>query len=243
MNKALKYVLNTVLGILCAVPVITLADSITAMHFVNFKLADNPEISVTREFFKSFKINLVQSVFFTVIFAGIGYFLGYKWYTELTSGDVSKGVVIILGIATFLFFMFEAISTYILAKFDNPIGKQLLLVVLAIGSHIDCAAKMAFMPIFSIALAVIIVLVNPGVISFTVAMVFLFIAMVINEMLSTKWIMPIYDTLLAIREQGELSAKQAAAGEEETAGQPVADDETSDSNPTNESEDTDNNEE
>lgn len=220
-----KYILNVLLGILCALPIVTLAASITAVHFVNFKINDDDNTNVAAEFFKSFKMNLRESIILTVLIGGIGALLGYSWVSALKDiNNISKGAVIITGIFTFLFFMVESISTYLLSKFDNSIGRLFLLTVYAIGSHIDAAAKMAFSEMAIIALSVLIVVVNPGVISFTIAVVFLLIALVVYEMVSIKWFMPIYKSLLASKEKSETMAEEAAEAEvveSETVGEPA----------------------
>ena len=107
MSKVLKYTLNVILGILCSLPVITIAAGITAVHFVNMKIYNGTDSGVIKEFFKSFKMNLLQSVVLTVIFAGLGYILGINWVKDLSDLDnINKVAVAILGILTFLFFIF-----------------------------------------------------------------------------------------------------------------------------------------
>lgn len=62
MNKLCDIIILSVLYILCCVPVITIGASTTAAYYVAAKVIRHNEGYVTRSFFKSFKLNFVQSL-------------------------------------------------------------------------------------------------------------------------------------------------------------------------------------
>lgn len=199
-------------------------DSITAMHFVNFKLRDDAGLNVVDTFFKSFKTNFKQSIILTVVFGGVGAFLAIGWINALQDfSNINKTEVGILTIASFLFFIFESFSTYVLAKFDNPFGHYLFVVVYAISAGIDVAVKLALFEMAMVAGAVIIVIVNPSVVIFIVAFAVLFLVLVVYEMLAGAWIIPVYNILLAPRkkqnEQSENAEEEADESNNEEIGE------------------------
>lgn len=57
-----------ILTVICSLPIITIGVSFTAMHTVLFQIRKNDEDSITRNFFKAFKENLIQSTIIWMIY-------------------------------------------------------------------------------------------------------------------------------------------------------------------------------
>lgn len=222
MKKYFKYVLNVLLCIVCSLPVITLMDSVTAMHFVNFKLRDDADTDVVKEFFKSYKTNIVPSLVLTVVFGAIGVFLTRGWMDALKDfSDINKTEVTLKAVATFMFFIFESFSTYILAKFDNPFKRYIIVVVFAISAGIDVAVKMAIFEMAMVAAGVFIVLVNPGALILSVATVVLLLLLALYEMFAGAWIVPVFSILLNTQNKAQ-EAKESNETETQESSEAVS---------------------
>lgn len=189
------------LGLLCMLPVVTIFASITAMHFVNFKLAIDKDINVPREFFKSFKQNLLQSIPLLILFALVGGLLVYAWINNLSSENTNSLLVIMLSIASIIYLSLESVATYLLAKFDNTTKRLLLLTIYAVGAHIDIVFKLSLVEATVIAIPVLIYIINPGVSALIAALIVCFVLLILFEVLSGKWIDPIFATLLKSNEK------------------------------------------
>jgi len=202
MKKILKYILNVALAILCMAPLVTIATSITAMHFVNFKLAKDEDTDVVKEFTKSFRQNFLQSLFLLIVFSVTGVSFVFAWMGQFgNDGPVNTLVIIALSIGTLIYFMLETVSTYLLAKFENPLKKLILLTLFTVGAHIDITFKLAIVESAVFAVPILIYIIDPGTASLTAALIVCFVLLVIFEMLSGKWVEPIFDTLIKSNEK------------------------------------------
>lgn len=202
MKRFGKYVLNTFLGIICALPVITLCTSITAMHFVNFKLQKDDSVNVFKEFFKSFRQNFVQSIVFLIIIGGVGTLVGWSWVSLFTAeGDFSYIIGGLLLVATLIFFNFECVSTYLLAKFENTTKRLILITIYASVRHMDVVTKASFMEAAMIAVPALIICVNPNIVTFSIGVVIFLALCVAFQIISSKLIIPIFDELIKQNEE------------------------------------------
>ena len=126
LNKMADLMWLNILTVICCIPVITAGASITAMHHMALKMARNEECYITRDFFKSFKLNFRQGTVIWllalfVFFVLIGDFLIMR-NTELRFGAVIK---VILAVIAFL-----ALFTYmfvfpVLARFENTVMRTI----------------------------------------------------------------------------------------------------------------------
>jgi len=201
MKRVFKRALACVLAICFALPVFTLYTSITALHFVNFKLEEDENINVIKEFFKSFKLNFLQSLFFLLIPGLIVALVGFAWYKVIFKvGEINLFIVVILFIVSLFVLGFNTICTYLLAKFKNT-ALKLFVFSLYIGSkHSDKTLKIAAAESVMIGVPLLIVAVNPGVVSLIVGIVVFYVLMIVFEGISSKLIIPMYDELI---EQGK----------------------------------------
>ena len=69
LTKAGDFIILTLLAMVCSIPVITIGASLTAVFYAALKMARDEEGYVWKEFFKSFKQNLKQSILIELILA------------------------------------------------------------------------------------------------------------------------------------------------------------------------------
>ncbi len=199
-----KYALSALLGVIFSIPVVTIADAITAMHFVNFKLVKDAEINVYKEFIKSFKQNFKQSLSFLLILGIFGAALGYSWYSLLTAeGDVNFLIGSLLLIASILYFNFECLSTYLLSKFENTTKRLMLIALYASMKHVDTLFRTSLLEICIVAIPVIVLIVNPSVVTLIVAGVLFLLLLTLLGIFSAKFVTPIFDELIKQDENKE----------------------------------------
>lgn len=117
------------LYIICCIPVVTIGAATTALYYTTLKMAKNEDGYNTRDFFKSFVLNLRQGTIIWVIFLAIIAIIGMdvKVVTGgnlqdfIGDGGVSK---VVLGAVGITILLVSFILTYvfpILAKFDNTV--------------------------------------------------------------------------------------------------------------------------
>lgn len=122
LNKLADLMWLNVLTLICCIPIVTVGASLTAMHYMALKIARDEECYITRDYFKSFKLNFKQAtiiwllmLFFILVLVG-DYFILKN--TQLQFGNVisimlTVVVVVLLFTCTFVF--------PVLAKFDNTV--------------------------------------------------------------------------------------------------------------------------
>ena len=71
MTKVFDVLWLSVLSILCCIPVITIGASLSSLYYVMLKLVRDEETAVTRNYFKAFKQNFLQSLPATLILLAI----------------------------------------------------------------------------------------------------------------------------------------------------------------------------
>ena len=98
LTKAGDFIILTLLAMVCSIPVITIGASLTAVFYAALKMARDEEGYVWKEFFKSFKQNLKQSILIELILAAFA----------------AIGILIVL--AAVVLYVFP-----VLAKFDNTV--------------------------------------------------------------------------------------------------------------------------
>ncbi|MCI8286896.1 MAG: YesL family protein, partial [Lachnospiraceae bacterium] len=122
LNKMADLLWLNILTMICCIPIITVGPSLTALHYMALKIARDEECYITRDYFKSFRLNFRQGtiiwlieLFLILILAGDFYIMRN---TEMQFGNVIS--IILVVVAVLLLFT----STFVfpvLAKFDNTI--------------------------------------------------------------------------------------------------------------------------
>lgn len=122
LNKVADLMILNILTMLCCIPINTTGASLTAMHYVALKMARNEECYISRDFFKSFKLNLKQGtaiwlIELFIILMLIGDFLIMS-RTEMSFGNVIRGILTVIAFLALFTFMFVF---PVLAKFENTV--------------------------------------------------------------------------------------------------------------------------
>ena len=60
LGKVADMMILNLLVLFCSIPIITMGAALTAMHYVALKVVRNEESYITKDFFKSFKMNFKQ---------------------------------------------------------------------------------------------------------------------------------------------------------------------------------------
>ena len=121
LGKVTDIVILNLLTLLCCLPIVTIGASITAAHYTALKMHRDTDNYVLRNFFRSFKTNLLQSTLIWIIWvvvAGLSLF-AYLSYPEEGIGTVLKIVMcsMLIFIAMTTMWLFPLQS-----RFVNKIG-------------------------------------------------------------------------------------------------------------------------
>lgn len=126
LNKLADLMWLNILTVIFCIPVVTAGASITAMHYMALKMARNEECYITRDFFKSFKLNFRQATIIWllvlfVFFVLVGDFLIMK-NTDFRFSAVIKVILTVIAFLALFTYMFVF---PVLAKFDNTIMRTI----------------------------------------------------------------------------------------------------------------------
>lgn len=111
------------LTLICCIPIITSGASITALYCCSFKLLQEQEPHIIKCFFKSFKENLKQSVFITLVLFLFASILLYDFYftqfIQHASANINTFLLYCFIILAILYVMVSLYVYPLLAKFYN----------------------------------------------------------------------------------------------------------------------------
>ena len=110
------------LFIFFSIPVITIGASMTALYTMTFKLIDETEGNLVKNFFKAFKNNFKQATAIWIVVLLAGLFLACDAYLSYIStsiiAKILMGVIILVAI---IYAMWTSWIFPVQAKFDNPV--------------------------------------------------------------------------------------------------------------------------
>ncbi len=121
LNKVADLMWLNILTLICCLPVFTIGASLTACHYVALKIRRNEEGYITKEFFKSFKMNFKQA---TLIWM-VSFFLILILATDFViirtdiAGNVGYWVEVLLMVTALLLVFTLCWVFAMLAKFTN----------------------------------------------------------------------------------------------------------------------------
>ena len=100
LNKVADLLWLNILTILCCIPIITAGAAFTALHYCCLKLVRGEEGYITKDFFKSFKLNFKQSTIIWLIILLTGAILAFDFYiisphivVNMQNGNIEEAVV------------------------------------------------------------------------------------------------------------------------------------------------------
>ncbi len=104
LNKVADLLWLNILTILCCIPIITAGAAFTALHYCCLKLVRGEEGYITKDFFKSFKLNFKQSTIIWLIVLLTGAILAFDFYiisphivVNMQNGNIEEAVVEVVG--------------------------------------------------------------------------------------------------------------------------------------------------
>lgn len=122
MDKMGDLMILNFLFLLFSLPVFTIGASITALYTMTFKMLDETEGNLIKNFFKAFKANFKQATVIWLIVLAAGLFLAYDAYLSYVStsiiAKILMGVVILVAI---VYAMWVSWIFPVQSKFVNPI--------------------------------------------------------------------------------------------------------------------------
>ena len=143
MTKVFDILWLSILCLLCCIPVITIGASVTALYYVMLKLVKDEETAVTRNFFKAFKENFLQSLPVTIIFLGIVGVLFADFH--ILGQNENKTSSVIYGCCVVILIAAAAVFSYVfplMARFENTIRRTFENAARLAASHLWQTAVM-----------------------------------------------------------------------------------------------------
>lgn len=126
MNKIADLMWLNVLTMICCIPIFTAGASLTAMHYMALKIVRDEECYITRDFFKSFKLNFRQGTVIWLIMLVVFLLLAGDFYIINNSGlEFNRAMRVILIVITFLALFASVFVFPVLAKFDNTVMRTI----------------------------------------------------------------------------------------------------------------------
>lgn len=111
MTKVFDIFWLSVISILCCIPVITIGASLSSLYYVMLKLVRDEETAVTRNYFKAFKQNFVQSLPVTLLLLVIIGILTADFHILGQNG--SQNASIIYGCCVVILLAAAAVFSYV----------------------------------------------------------------------------------------------------------------------------------
>lgn len=135
VGKAGDLILLTLLAVFASLPLVTLGASLSALYYTAFKILEDDNQSTVRNFFHSFRQNLVQGMAISIIVLVLGglLFFDVRFMLILTAGSAASGLSMPLlcagwVICVFLGILFLFLVLYLFplqARFFNPLSVTL----------------------------------------------------------------------------------------------------------------------
>lgn len=127
LNKVADLMWLNILTLLCCIPVITVGAALTSAHYVALKLHRNEEGYITRDFFRSFKLNFKQStaIWLLILLVLVVFSADFYIMNNVEAVKIPTVLqVIIMAIA--ILFMFMVLWVFaVQSKFVNTITKTI----------------------------------------------------------------------------------------------------------------------
>ncbi len=129
MSKVADLFWLNLLFIVCSLPIVTIGASATAMYYVTLKMVRNEEGYITKDFFKSFKLNFKQATAIWLIALAIIFvlYIDYKIMVATTDAGMManptvRTIILVAMLVLAIFFAFTLRYVFpILSRFDNTV--------------------------------------------------------------------------------------------------------------------------
>lgn len=117
-QRIFDYIVLTVLWLLFCLPIFTLAASTSAFYYTTVKVLRKDRGHLWEEFWRSFKMNLRDGLFFSILFFALAWVLSFNlgYAPEISRGDFGIFLIVFY---TILACLVAAIATYSLAALSR----------------------------------------------------------------------------------------------------------------------------
>lgn len=149
MTKVFDVFWLSVISILCCIPVITIGASLSSLYYVMLKLVRDEETAVTRNYFKAFKQNFVQSLPVTLLLLVIIGILTADFHILGQNG--SQNASIIYGCCVVILLAAAAVFSYVfplMARYQNTLRKTFENAARLAASHLWQTVVMVVVNLF-----------------------------------------------------------------------------------------------
>ena len=147
MSKVADIIILNFLFMICSIPIITIGPALTALHCVTMKLVRDEEGGVMKDFFQSFRLNFRQALSIHLLLMAVTAILFVDIYFVLYSkNDLGAMAYILFAVAAFLGVVGAMTLLYVypvLAKFDNPTGRTMVLAFTLAIRHLPTTIVLA----------------------------------------------------------------------------------------------------
>ncbi len=149
MTKVFDIFWLSVISILCCIPVITIGASLSSLYYVMLKLVRDEETAVTRNYFKAFKQNFVQSLPVTLLLLVIIGILTADFHILGQNG--SQNASIIYGCCVVILLAAAAVFSYVfplMARYQNTLRRTFENAARLAASHLWQTVVMVVVNLF-----------------------------------------------------------------------------------------------
>lgn len=149
MTKVFDIFWLSVISILCCIPVITIGASLSSLYYVMLKLVRDEETAVTRNYFKAFKQNFVQSLPVTLLLLVIIGILTADFHILGQNG--SQNASIIYGCCVVILLAAAAVFSYVfplMARYQNTLRRTFENAARLAASHLWQTVVMVLVNLF-----------------------------------------------------------------------------------------------
>lgn len=149
MTKVFDIFWLSVISILCCIPVITIGASLSSLYYVMLKLVRDEETAVTRNYFKAFKQNFVQSLPVTLLLLVIIGILTADFHILGQNG--SQNASIIYGCCVVILLAAAAVFSYVfplIARYQNTLRRTFENAARLAASHLWQTVVMVVVNLF-----------------------------------------------------------------------------------------------
>lgn len=122
MDKMSDLMILNFFFIIFSLPIFTIGASMTALYTVTFKMLDETEGNLFKNFFKAFKSNFKQATVIWLFVLAAGIFLGVDFMMAYTSTNFfMKIFMVVVGLVAIVYAMFVSWVFPLQCKFQNTI--------------------------------------------------------------------------------------------------------------------------
>ena len=170
MNRLADIIWLSILFIICSLPIVTIGTSMCAAYYTAVKSIRRGGGYVSKQFFKSFKQNLLQGIIITVIYVVFGCLIINN--IMLVNKNMEEVDILFTGVFAAIGFLLTGVTLIclpILSRFNLTIGKLFKMSITISFKHFLTTLELVFMFAVMIALVwfvPILIVVLPGLMIF-----------------------------------------------------------------------------